>query len=203
MVPQLGPRVPQRGNRFSRWLGRCVLRACGWSIVGNMPDQSRFVIIGAPHTSNLDGVFGLAAMLALGLRATIMIKDSAFWWPLGSLLRWFGAIAVDRSSPKGLVEQTIDAFERRPQMVLLVAPEGTRKAARSFRSGFHRIAVGAAVDIVPAAVNFKRRVFVVGPALTPGDDYQADLQQLLAFFGQNGHPCRSRNLSWPLRDGCH
>ncbi len=200
MIPSLGPQVPQRGGRCSRGFGRFVLRLFGWTIIGELPNAPRFVVIGAPHTSNIDAVFGLAGLLALGLRATVMIKDTVFWWPLGSVLRWFGAVPIDRASPKGLVEQTIDAFREREQMVLLMTPEGTRKAARVWKKGFHRIAVGAGVPIVPAAANFQRREFIIGPVFEPSMDYDADLKHLLQFFREHGAPCRPERLSWPLRN---
>ncbi len=199
MVPRLGTQVPQRHGCIARALGRAVLRAFGWRIVGELPDVSRFVVIGAPHTSNVDAVFGLAGLLALDLRATVMVKDSAFWWPLGVLLRWLGAVPIDRRSPKGLVDQTIDTFRTRDQMVLLMTPEGTRKAAREWKKGFHRIARGAGVPIVPAAANFARREFILGPVFEPTASYDDDLQALLAFFREHGHPYRSDRLSWPLR----
>src|SRR5262249_46288737 len=110
MSPISGPNVPRRGNTVSRWPGRAVVGLMGWRFEGAIPDLPKMVLIGAPHTSNMDGVIALTALTALGLRASTMIKDSAFHGLLGVLLRWFGAIPINRRSPKGVVGQTVDAF---------------------------------------------------------------------------------------------
>lgn len=195
-----GPRVPRRGNAFSRWLGLSVLAMFGWRVAGELPNREKFIIIGAPHTSNLDGLLGMAALMAMGLRANTMIKDSLFRGPLGVLLRWLGALPIDRSSPKGVVEQSIDAFASNEALVLLITPEGTRKAAREFKSGFYRIALGAGVPIVPAAANYRIRAATLGEPMIPSGDYDTDLESLLNYFRRQGGPRRPERLSLPLRE---
>ena len=63
--PPNAPRV--RPNAFGRWFGRTLLRLGGLRMVGEFPDLPRVVLIGAPHSSNWDGVWGFGAKLALGL----------------------------------------------------------------------------------------------------------------------------------------
>ena len=60
-----------------------MLRLGGWRVVGEFPDLPRVVLIGAPHSSNWDGVWGFAAKLALGLDIKILGKHQLFWGPLG------------------------------------------------------------------------------------------------------------------------
>lgn len=195
---KLGDRVPQRGNAFSRALGRLVLWLMGWRFEGTVPNLPKMVLIGAPHTSNMDGVIALAALTALGLRAGTMIKDSAFRGPLGPLLRWFGALPVNRRSPKGIIEQTVDVLRSQPQFVLLIAPEGTRSAAPDWKKGFHHVARGAGVPIVPAAADYRHKIIFFGEALYPGADYEADLATLIAFYRDRGVPRHPDRLSRPL-----
>src|SRR5690606_25534026 len=64
-LPPNAPRV--KPNRFTRWLGRTILKVGGWRMVGELPDIPRLVLIGAPHSSNWDGVWGFAAKIALGV----------------------------------------------------------------------------------------------------------------------------------------
>ena len=68
----------------ARWFGRTLLRLGGWRMVGEFPDIPKLVLIGAPHSSNWDGVWGFAAKLALGLDIRILGKQQLFWWPLGA-----------------------------------------------------------------------------------------------------------------------
>ncbi|GAC1626519.1 MAG: lysophospholipid acyltransferase family protein [Nevskia sp.] len=194
----IGSTVPRRGNAFSRALGRLFLAALGWKIRGAIPDLPKMVLIGAPHTTNWDGVFGLATLMALGLRAGTMIKDSAFKGALGPLLRWFGAIPIDRGSAKGLVEQSIDAFRRSPQLLLLIAPEGTRHGAAEWKRGFHLIASGAQVPILPAAIDYRRKRIQFGAPLVPTGDYAADLASLMRFYGAHSEARHPERTSRPL-----
>ncbi|MGH8504447.1 MAG: 1-acyl-sn-glycerol-3-phosphate acyltransferase, partial [Stenotrophobium sp.] len=156
----MGAEVPRRGNFFSRGLGRLVLWLMGWRVEGAIPNLKKMVLIGAPHTSNRDGVIGLTTMMAIGLRAGTMIKDSAFKGIIGLILRWFGAIPINRRSPKGVVEQSIDAFNNNPALLLLIAPEGTRSNAIEWKRGYYHIALGAKVPILPAAADYKRKAII-------------------------------------------
>lgn len=194
----LGDQVPQRGNAFSRWLGRVVFRLMGWRFEGTLPNLPKMVLIGAPHTSNYDGLLAFAALTAIGLRAGTMIKDSAFRGPLGIVLRWFGALPVNRRSPKGVVEQTVDVFRSQPQFVLLIAPEGTRSAAPEWKKGFHHVARVAGVPIVPAAADYRRRVITFGAPLMAGADYDADFATLMAFYREHSEPRHAERLSRPI-----
>ena len=56
-----------------------MLRRGGWDIRGLYPDASKFVIIGAPHTSNYDWYWGMYVQWALGVRFSFMIKDMFFY----------------------------------------------------------------------------------------------------------------------------
>src|SRR5688500_861681 len=95
-LPPNAPRV--KPNAFIRWIGRTVLRLGGWRMEGEFPDIPKLVLIGAPHSSNWDGVWGFAAELALGLDIKILGKHQLFWSPLGALLRRLGVIDVARDA---------------------------------------------------------------------------------------------------------
>src|SRR3546814_4183532 len=73
-MPPNAPRV--KPNRFTRWLGRTILKLGGWRMVGEIPDIPRLVLIGAPHSSNWDGIWGFAAKIALGIDIRVLGKDS-------------------------------------------------------------------------------------------------------------------------------
>lgn len=195
---RIGARVPRRGNAFSRAMAALILRLLRWQIRGELPDRPKFVFVAGPHTSNMDGIVGLTALAAMGLSASTMIKDSAFRGPLGPLLRWLGAIPVDRRSPKGVVEQSVDAFARNSQLVLLIAPEGTRHGAREFKRGYHHIARGAGVPVLAATIHYRRRVVEIGPLIEPSADCEADTAKIVAFWSERGWPGHPERLSRPM-----
>lgn len=196
----IGTQVPRRGNAFSRWLGRLVIRLLGWRIEGSIPDAPKRVMIGMPHTSNMDGVLAIATLSAVGLRASTMIKDTAFKGLMGVMLRWFGAIPVNRRSPKGIVEQSVEAFDRAEQMILLIAVEGTRHTAKELKRGFYHIALGAKVPIQIASVHYGRRIVTFGPMFMPSGDYETDVREMMKFYAATASPRHPERMSKPMCD---
>ena len=69
-------------NRFLEGLGRGVLRLGGWRMGGAFPDLPKFVLIAAPHSSNWDGVWGVAVKLGMGVKLSILGKDALVKAPL-------------------------------------------------------------------------------------------------------------------------
>lgn len=155
-----------------------MLRALGWRIEGGIPDLPRFVVIVAPHSSNWDFVVGAAAMFALDLRLSFLGKDALFRGPLGPLMRAMGGIPVDRSSSHGVVASAIEAFGAREQLVLAIAPEGTRKAVERLKSGFLHIARGAGVPILLATIDGASRSIRLGPLVEATADARHDLERI-------------------------
>jgi 1-acyl-sn-glycerol-3-phosphate acyltransferase len=181
-LPHLGAAIPRRGSGGLRFVGRAMLAALGWRVEGELPNLPKLVIAVAPHTSNWDFVVGVAAMFALDLRIDFLGKHTLFRGPLGAFMRGIGGIPVDRSHPGGVVEDAIAAFGRVPQRVLAIAPEGTRKGAARFKSGFLRIARGAGVPVVLATLDYGARSVRFGPTFTPGADIEAERARAEAHF---------------------
>lgn len=184
-VPVVPAAVPQRkGAAFSRWLGRSVLRLGGWHIRGPVPDLAKAVVIAAPHSSNWDGLWGLAAKMALGLEARILGKDKLFWWPLSLVLRRMGVVPLDRSSPQGTVGQAVAMIRESEQIWYALAPEGTRKPVTEWKGGFLKIARMADVPIIPAYFHYPEKVIGFGPVFhTTGDDV-ADMAAVRQWYRQ-------------------
>ncbi|NNF59037.1 MAG: hypothetical protein HKN04_12455 [Rhodothermaceae bacterium] len=183
-LPALPPSMPRRGNAFTRALGRTVIRLLGWRIEGAFPDTPKFVMIGAPHTSNWDGVVGLSAAMALGIEIHVFAKHTLFWGPMGWALRALGGIPVDRSSPmrSTLIEAAVHEFATREAFILGVAPEGTRSKAPRWKTGFHRIAMAADMPVVLIALDHGNKR--VGPiaTLTMTGDLARDLTTIAAIY---------------------
>ena len=181
-MPRTGPLPPRRGNSFTRWLGRTTLAAMGWRLHGQLPDQPRLVVVAAPHTSNWDFVLAMAAAFALGVEIRWLGKHSLFRPPVGAVMRWLGGIAVDREVRSGVVAQSAAALRAQERMLLCVAPEGTRSKVRQWKSGFYHIAREAGVPICLCYLDYPRRILGLGPVLVPGDDAEADLAAIRAFY---------------------
>lgn len=182
-VPALPASAPARRGRLSRWIGRMVLRLGGWRMVGELPDVPKLVLIGAPHSSNWDGVWGFAAKLALGLDARILGKDTLFRVPgLGALLRRLGVIPVDRANPRGIAEQAAAMIRDADRMWFALAPEGTRRRVEKWKSGFWKIARAADVPVLPVYFHYPDKVIGVGPLWRMNDDLGADMARIRAWY---------------------
>jgi 1-acyl-sn-glycerol-3-phosphate acyltransferase len=175
-------RIPRRGSRFWRWFGRTYLRLAGWKIEGHLPNLARFVIAVAPHTSNWDFAHGVAAMFALDFRLSYIGKHTLFRPPFGALFRWTGGIPVDRSVTNGLVDSSIRAFANSDQLALVIAPQGTRRPVPHFKTGFLRIARGAGVPVLYAALDYGTRSVRLGPLVFPGEDIEAERERAERHF---------------------
>jgi len=147
-----------------RWLSYRVMKALGWRIEGDLPDVPKMVIIGAPHTSNWDFFLFLAVIYHFDIQVKFLGKDTLFRWPFGPMFRKVGGIPVDRAQPGGIVKQVKQAFDTRDEMILVIAPEGTRSAAPRWKSGFVEIAERANVPVVLAGVDAKRKVLTISRA---------------------------------------
>lgn len=176
------PCTPRTQNRFGRWFGRTLLRLGGWRMVGAWPDCPKVVVIVAPHSSGWDGVWGLGAKVGLGLGAEFMGKSELFWGPLGWLLRKMGGIPTYRHDPRGLVGAMTERFAERETMWLAIAPEGTRRPAARWRTGFWQIAHSAGVPVQCVAFDYPAKQIVVGPLLQLSDDMNADLDRIGEVF---------------------
>ena len=179
-LPPNAPRV--RPNAFGRWFGRTLLRLGGWRMVGQFPDLPRVVLIGAPHSSNWDGVWGFGAKLALGLDIKILGKHQLFWWPLGPILRRLGVIAVDRTAAHGVVEQAATLITQANHFWFGLAPEGTRKPVERWKTGFWKIARAANVPVLPAYFHYPDRVIGIGPVFHLTSDLAADIARIREWY---------------------
>lgn len=158
------------------------MRLLRWRIDGEIPDLRKFVLIVAPHTSNWDFVVGLACDLALDMDAVWLAKHTIFVGPFGKWLKSLGGIPVVRSSAHNVVSQVAAEFARRDQMILGIAPEGTRRKVESWRSGYWHIARAAGVPILPVGLDYARRAAVIGSLRTPTDSLAEDEAVFKEFF---------------------
>ncbi len=164
-------------------ISRFILRLFGWKIEGRYPFEiPKLVLIAAPHTSNWDFPLGLLVRSALGIPGNFVGKDSLFKPPLGRLMHWLGGIPVDRSQRKNFVDQIVQRFREREQICLVIAPEGTRKKVKEFKTGFYYIAKGAGVPILMCQFDWEHKIVGFSAPFYPTDNQEADFQHIYAYF---------------------
>ncbi len=171
-------------NSALRAFSRLYLRLSGWKVEGALPaNQSKCVLIAAPHTSNWDLPNTLMVAFALRLNIYWMGKQQIFRWPFGPLMRWLGGIAVNREQSTNLVAASAAALRAADGPVqLIVPPEGTRAKTRYWKTGFYWIAHEARVPIVLAYMDYARKLSGLGPVFKPTGDIEADMAEIKRFY---------------------
>jgi 1-acyl-sn-glycerol-3-phosphate acyltransferase len=164
-------------------LARLIMWILGWRVDGKLPDLPKYVLIGAPHTSNWDFVLFLGLIFYLRADARYMAKAELFHFPIGWFFRYCGGYPVDRKKSTGLVEQMVNAVKKEDRFILTIAPEGTRHYVSDWKRGFYHIARGAGVPIVMAQVDGRHKtVHILKEVFHPTDDIEADMKAIKGNF---------------------
>jgi len=194
--PKLTHNAPASGL-IKYWLGRCLFWFAGWDVIGELPKDGKFVLIGAHHTSNWDFPYGMAAIFIYRLKASWMGKDALFKWPLGIVMRSLGGVAIDRSSPHGVVEQITQQLKKSEQLVIMLAADGTRKKMEFWKSGFYWIAHKAQVPVVCGYLDYRRKEACIGLSFVPTGNVKQDMDKIRDFY--RGIEGKRGNQETPVR----
>jgi 1-acyl-sn-glycerol-3-phosphate acyltransferase len=164
-------------------LARTFLACTGWRAEGRRPAPDKFVLIGAPHTSNWDLLYLLALAQIFGVRVSWMGKHTLFRWPMGWLMTRLGGIPVRRHVRENAVKQMANAFRDAGALALTVPAEATRRYTDHWKSGFYHIAREARVPIVMGYLDYARKRGGFGPELLPTGDVKRDMDEIRHFYG--------------------
>jgi 1-acyl-sn-glycerol-3-phosphate acyltransferase len=163
-------------------IGSIWLKLTGWKVKNDATSFKKYILIGAPHTSNWDFPITLATVFALRTKISWMAKDSLFKKPFGALMRSLGGIAIDRANAKDVVGETVKTFNQHDKLVIAIAPSGTRKKVDFWKSGFYRIAVDANIAICCGYLDYKRKEGGFGLTFLPSGDVIQDMNRIRDFY---------------------
>ena len=167
---------------FFRGISLVLLKILGWKTFGELPQEEKYVIIVAPHTSNWDLFYGFILAFALKLDARYIAKRELFRPPFSPLMKWSGGIPIDRSLSSHIVEQMAFIFKERERFVLALAPEGTRHRKDCWKSGFYHIALDAHVPILLAFIDYASKTGGAGPLIYLTGDLEKDMSIIRNFY---------------------
>jgi len=162
-----------------------VLSFFGWKVKGGIEEKhndKKLVVLIAPHTSNWDGIFGVAALAGLDAKITFIGKHTAFKYGLGTFLRYMGGIPVDRSRPGGIIQHAIDQIKEIDGSLIAISPEGTRSKVKEWKTGFLRIAKEMNAEIVPASLDYSKKEILLGKVFRLSGDNQKDILDLKKYY---------------------
>lgn len=180
-----------RPHTFRSRLALVCLRLAGWTPLLTPPPGPKFVAAAAPHTSNADFWPGLFWKWATRTPLHFVGKQQLFKFPMGIFMRAVGGIPLDRAKAKAnFVDAVVEIINSKPEIVMAVAPEGSRSYTPYWKTGFYYMALEANVPIGVLALDWKtKKVGVVG-YVTPTGDISADFAKIAALLEgvQGRHP---------------
>jgi 1-acyl-sn-glycerol-3-phosphate acyltransferase len=180
-----------------KFLCRLIFRLSGWTLNNKMPANiNKCVMIAAPHTSNWDLVYALAAYDMMGIPMRFTLKDEFMKFPLKLIFKPIGAIAIDRrpkvagGERRSMTEAMVDLFNGREKLNIMVTPEGTRSLNTKWKTGFYYVALNAKVPIGLGYLDYKNKVAGVGGMVYPSGDIKKDMKIIMDFYKdiQGQHP---------------
>ena len=183
------------------FFARIIMRLAGWRVDGKLPDIPKFILIGAPHTSNWDFVLFLGLIFYLRANVHYMGKAELFRFPIGWFFYYCGGVPVDRKKSTGLVDQMVEACNKADKFILTIAPEGTRHYVTDWKRGFYYIAKSAGIPIVMGQVDGKHKtIHILKDVFHPTDDIEADMKAIKgAFDGVVGIKPRRKYITLSTR----
>ncbi len=168
--------------------GRLAYKLMKWDFE-HLPHyfSDRHVIIGFPHTTNMDTIRAFFGFKIVKRTGHIMVKKEWFFWPMSYVLDVFGGIPVLRDSPQGVVGQMVNKFDERNKFLLAIVPEGTRKGVSTIKTGFWHIAKDADVSIICWYLDNDKKTTRWLGEVVPGDDKLQDIQKIREIYEAAGY----------------
>ncbi|HRI21897.1 MAG TPA: 1-acyl-sn-glycerol-3-phosphate acyltransferase [Panacibacter sp.] len=170
-----------------------IFRITGWTADTNTPPEiKRCIIIAAPHTSNRDFWYAMAAFAIYRLKIRYTIKKEWMRFPFSLITKPLGGIAIDRTPRNGNenrishTDAMIDLYKNNEELIILITPEGTRSKQEHWKTGFYHIAKGANVPICLGYVNYKDKIAGIAKTIYPAD-MEKDMKEIMEFY-KNCHP---------------
>ena len=171
---------------MKKLLAKCFFFIFGWKL--NVSDTKPLVpsvMIAAPHTTNWDFPYALAAFWLMGIPVKYFIKDTYTRNPLGFFFKWSGAIGVNRKQAGGgLTKLAIELLETNKNLVILVPAEGTRKRVDKWKTGFYRIALATKVPIALGYLDYEKKEAGVMGAFMPSGHFENDMTYIQNRYAQ-------------------
>lgn len=160
----------------------------GWKSVGTIVTEPHCIFLEAPHTSIWDFVIGYLYYRSVGGRLRVMIKKEAFFFPFGYLLKALGGFPIDRKSPQKTIMSIIREMEQHPERTfhLVICPEGTRKAVRKWKTGYHLIASQTGIPVYLTCVDWGQKRTGVFSKFELSGDARADTDRIQAIYEEQG-----------------
>ena len=146
-------------RKFCGWL----LKALGWTADAGVVPEDKCIILGVPHTSIWDFVISYLYYTSVGGKPYCM---------------------VNRAKGSGVVLSVIKEMKARKVVHLALAPEGTRKPVKRWKTGFHTIAREVGCPVYMGYFDWGTKHVSRGEKVELTDDAKADMARIQELYEQ-------------------
>tara|TARA_B100001996_G_scaffold125730_1_gene95268 strand:- start:3285 stop:3824 length:540 start_codon:yes stop_codon:yes gene_type:complete len=157
---------------------KIIFRVFKWKILGKFSKVPKYIIAVAPHTSFYDFFIGILVRNIINEKINFIGKKELFGPLTGWFFRALGGVPVDRNSKKDTVSSIVEIFNKRKKFKLAIAPEGTRKKVKKWKTGFYYIALKAKIPIMPVAFDYNNKNVIVHSLFYPTGNIEEDFKNL-------------------------
>ena len=170
---------------FLKFIFMAWFKVFGWKLTKLAPEGAG-ITIAAPHTSNWDIFYAMAAAIILDIKMYFSIKESWCRIPVvGSIILWLGGIPINRSSKgQGQVDLIKEFVNRHKgeRIFFLFTPEGTRGKVDKWKTGFYHVAEDCNLPIFLAEVDYRTKISGVFHTYQLTGDKVADIDAIQASY---------------------
>jgi len=177
-----------------------VMKAAGWNMKRNFhvaPYKGEsFIWIAYPHTSNWDTFWGYVGLTISEVPFYIVVKDfydKPIFKPLNKLAHLL-PIKRDNSATE-VINKKIK--ENKSAMIVMI-PEGTRKKASGWKSGFHHFATKNSLRVLPTYVCYKRKLLVHNEPISPGGTVEETILRCKEVYEKDMPTGKFPDLASPI-----
>ena len=143
--------------------GILLTKFLGWKIKGTFPDVRKSIIVYAPHTSNMDALYGKLYLNNLRINHIILSKKELFFFPMNIAMKWFGSIPVRGVKNNNAIYSVAQMLEQSDEMHIIISPEGTRQKVVKWNKGFYYMTEKAQVPIIVISIDYnKKEIGIIG-----------------------------------------
>ena len=155
----------------------------GWKATEPIIPEDKALVLAAPHTSIWDFAVGFFYYRSLGGKLKVMIKKESFFFPVSLILRAMGGFPIDRKNPQQMMMKIIHEINSTDKkVVLVICPEGTRKAVHKWKTGYHTIAKACNLPVYLAHIDWAKKEFGRGQKVELTDDARADTDRIQQIY---------------------
>ena len=164
----------------------------GWKLAvdkNTVSQHKKFVLVAAPHTSNWDAIYFTAAATLTKLKPKFLIKNTWMKFPFNLVFKPIGGIGVDnknfsRNKSFSTIDFMVNLFRQKKELIIMIAPEGTRSKNPNWRTGFYRTALLAKVPLVLGYLDYQKKIAGFNKVFTPTGDVELDIKKISDFYSQ-------------------